>query len=88
MENEKTGLQREVEKYVQLQEIKTQLIGLFVLVTLVGLSYFFGIGEGRSQAAAELPGLSRVDLRLEKIERAMQQNRECANTVLNAERGQ
>jgi len=63
-------------------------IGLVILIMFVVLSYFAGRSDGRSAVDAEVPHLAEVEHKLDKIDKAVSANRDCANLMLEASRVQ
>ena len=70
------------------ERVKEQAIGLAILIVLVVLGYLAGVSEGRKQAENELPQLSAVTLKINRIERAMEDNTACAASMIDAARSQ
>lgn len=58
-----------------------QVIGLLILIFMLVLAYSAGRGDGYKSAQAEVPRLKLVSERIDRIEKAMTDNRACAATL-------
>ena len=68
------------------KDTRGQLIGLFILIFLLVLAYSVGHGDGRQSAQSEIPQLKLVSEKIDRIEKAMLENRACANSLIETSR--
>lgn len=62
------------------EETKQQIIGAGLLILMVVLGYWAGLGEGRKAERQEIPRLQQLEDRYQKIEKAIDKN--CAASAV------